>query len=378
VDDDGLEMIDLTPESDGDEAPPRRTVRLSRRQAIVLGVGVGFLAAAGGLFAQHRSAHKAAFTVPTTPSSVAQRAFTIPPTTWVPPAGISGLASGRSVAVLLGTPLVVSDSGRVQKILDDIPGDASVDVAQRGAALVHFKEGARVIVGPTFDGTRNALPSPIELLPDAEGRWWSNFGELQSSTELHEIRFPAGTTPVAKLRRGYLLVDDAHTGLFEWQSRTPPVRIGGGDVRVLAIAGELFAWTDDVGSTVHITDLETGRAVTTHTPFSAVTARFSPDRSRLAILSGGLSESMVLADPASGRVIAQLVTASGGNALTVFDDVPPAFQPVPFSWDSTGRLVVIAQTTVGYFVHTVDPVSGSVLRTVAAPEGLQQLISLAP
>jgi hypothetical protein len=103
-----------------------------------------------------------------------------------------------------------------------------------------------------------------------------------------------------------------------------------------------------------MTNLGTGRSVETHTAFSAVTARFSPDRSRLAILSGGLSESMVLADPASGRVITQVVTASGGNGLTVFDDVPPAFEPVPFSWDATGRILVMAQTTVGYFVHTID------------------------
>jgi hypothetical protein len=97
----------------------------------------------------------------------------------------------------------------------------------------------------------------------------------------------------------------------------------------------------------------------------------------VAILLGGLSEAMVFADSASGDEKADVVTASGGNSLDTFDDVPPAFEPVPFSWDSTGRLVVVAETTVGYFVKTLDPVTGTVLSTVAAPEGLQQLIPIA-
>ena len=157
------------------------------------------------------------------------------------------------------------------------------------------------------------------------------------------------------------------------------VRIAGGDARVLAIAGDLVAWSGADGTNLHITNLGTGETVDTRTGLATVTSRFSPDRSRLAILSGdSVTESMTLVDTASGAEIAYLVTASGGNGLAQFDDVPPAFQPVPFGWDATGRLVVIAQTTVGYFVRTVDSASGAVVRSVAAPEGLQQLVPLAP
>ena len=376
VDDDGLEPIDLALESVGDDAPPRPTVRRSRRRVVVLGAGLAALAVAGGLFAHDRSNQTA--TGAATPTTRSRTVVTFPTTRWVPPAGLSGLASGPSVAVVLGTPLVVGDRGRVQKILEDIPGIALVDTAQDGAALVQFKGGPRVIVGPDF-GSRNVLPAAIALLPDADGRWWSNFGEVGGSTPLRAIRFPAGMVPVAKLRRGYLLVDDAHTGLFEWRSPTGAVRIARGDARILAIAGELVAWTGDGGSILHVTNVGTGRTVDARTGNAAVTARFSPDRSRLAILSGdSITESMTLVDTASGAGLANVVTASGGNGLAQFDDVPPAFQPVPFGWDATGRLVVIAQTTVGYFLRTVDSVSGSVVRTVAAPEGLQQLISLAP
>jgi hypothetical protein len=251
-------------------------------------------------------------------------------------------------------------------------------VSQQGAALINYPSTTRVIVGPIFDGTRNALPAGITLLPDAQGRWWSNFGQLESPNELHPLRFPAGSTPVAKLQDGYLLVDSAHTALFEWRSGSPLVRIGVGNARVLALANDRVAWTDDLGTVVHVANLTTGRTIDIHLDYSAIAARFSPDRSRLAFLVAGGTGGIELADSVTGRVITQASTSSGENNLETFGNVPPAFEPVPFSWDVIGRLILVAETAAGVSVKTLDPVNGTVLRKTVAPRGLQQLVLLTP
>jgi hypothetical protein len=280
--------------------------------------------------------------------------------------------------VVFGTPFLVG-AGRPQEALGDVADDARVVVAQRGEVLLHYRGGTKVLVASTFDGPARVLPSAVVLLPQADGRWWTTEGPLERWRGLSQSRFPVGKIAVAGLRNGYLLVGEDRRGLFRWQSGSAPERIGAGASQVLAIAGDRIAWTDGFHPVVHVTMLgPEGGADTVDIPFSfdAVTARFSPDGTRLAMLTGTQAQSMVLADTGTGRTIAQLVTASGGNALTSYADLPPAFQPVPFSWDSSGRLVVVAQTTVGYFVNTIDSQRGFVLRTVRAPEGLQQLISL--
>ena len=383
MDDDGLEVIDLTPELDPDRTrTPRRTPRFSRRQ-VAIALAVIVAAVAGGLVAHNRSGSNTQSGNTATPSSLPPPVVAPPTTAWVPPVGLTGLASGRAIAVVLGTPVVVGDASPVRAILDDIPGNALVDVSQRGAVLLHYNGTTRVIAGPKFSGARNVLPAAVTLLPDADGDWWSTFGELQSAHELHALSFPNGTIPVARVRRGYLLVDRAHTSLVQWSSGTLFVPVAAGNIRVLAVSGDLVAWTTYEPSyaerdVVRVTNLATRRTTQIAVPNQAVTARFSPDRSRIAVLVGDLSfESMVFADTASGNEVAYVVTASGGNGLATFDDVPPAFEPVPFGWDRTGRLVVVTETTVGYFVKMLDPVTGTVLGTVAAPDGLQQLIPIA-
>ena len=380
MDDDGLEVIDLTRESDHDGKTPRTTDRPRGRRVMILAAGIGVLAAVGGLLAHHKSGRPAA-TVASTTSSLSTQPVLIPATSWVPPSGLRGLASDRFVAVIDGIPVLEGVGGRARHLLDDIDGSALLGISLRGEVLVVYPHlGTRVIdgdLGPVSSGIRNVLPSPIALLPDAAGRWWSNFGQLESPNQLHEIRFPVGTTPVAKLRDGYLLVDDAHTALLEWRPGARFVRVGVGSARILAIADDRVAWADDVGSFVHVAELTTGRTINIDVRDFATTARFSPDRSRLAVLTSAETASMVLADPISGRVITRLATSDAG--LDALDTVPPAFDPVPFSWDRTGRLLLVTPPKAGNtFVKTLDPARGAVTRTIAAPDDLQQVVVLTP
>ena len=93
--------------------------------------------------------------------SLPPQPVSLPTTTWIPPPGLTGLVSGRGVAVMLGTPIIVGD-GPVRKILGDIAETASVAMSQRGAVLLHYVSTTRVIIGPSFDGTKNEeLPAAI-------------------------------------------------------------------------------------------------------------------------------------------------------------------------------------------------------------------------
>jgi len=86
---------------------------------------------------------------------------------------------------------------------------------------------------------------------------------------------------------------------------------------------------------------------------------------------------MVLADTTSGRVLAQSVfTHDGAGGLTDITG-PPAFQPAPFSFDARGHVSLVATTTTGTEVRTFDR-SGTVIRTVAAPARLQQVVFVVP
>jgi hypothetical protein len=378
VDDDGLEVIDLTSEEDDDvKTRRRRTSRLSRRQ-VALGatIAVG-IACIGGLVVHRQSRHKTATVTPTTLAPTPSRA-TVPTTTFVPPAGLTGLASGRFVAIVGGIPVLVDGTEPPRRILDDIPGNALVDTAQQGAALIGYDNTVRVIVGPAFDGTRNPLPAGIELLPDADGRWWSNLGQLQSTNGLRRLAFPPGTSPVAHLRTGYLLVDDARTALFRWQPGTRIVRIAEGEARVLAIAHDLVAWADDIGNVVHVTNLTTGGTIDIASGGYAITARFAPNSSRLAILVAEHRNSMVLAEPTTGRVVARLGCSTVDGELEAFPNVPASLQPAPFSWDTAGQLVLVCAVPTGLFVTTLDPAHGAMLRKVVAPQRLRQLVFVGP
>ena len=189
---------------------------------------------------------------------------------------------------------------------------------------------------------------------------------LEGPGELHLIQFPAGTTAVV-MRTGYLLVDNAAHRFVRVATRCAAHTDRGRQRAATAIAGDLVVWTDNAPLGMHIADLATTHTIDIPTSFDAVSARFSPDRSRLAILSGGLAEAMVLVDTSSGKLLAEVSTASGGNALATYGDIPAVFQPVPFG-GMLRRLVLIAQTTVGYFAKTIDTATGAVLRTVAAPK----------
>jgi hypothetical protein len=378
VDDDGLEVIDLAYEDDDDVPRPRKaTARVSRRRIAVVAAIAVVIAGIAGFIAHRQSEHETATVTPTTLAPTPSRA-TVPTTTFVPPAGLTGLASGRFVAIVGGIPVLVDGTAPPRRILDDIPGNALVDTAQQGAALIGYDNTVRVIVGPAFDGTRNPLPAGIGLLPDADGRWWSNLGQLQSTNGLRRTAFPSGTSPVAHLRTGYLLVDDARTALFRWQPGTRMVRIAEGKARVLALAHDLVAWADDVGSVVHVTSLTTGRTIDVGSGGYAITARFAPNSSRLAILVAAHRNSMVLADPTTGQVVARLGCSTVDGELEAFPNVPASLEPAPFSWDTAGQLVLVCAEPTGLFVTTLDPAHGAVLRKAVAPQHLRQLVFVGP
>jgi hypothetical protein len=382
VNDDDLETIDLErdPADEAVSRARRTTCRASRRRIAIAGCAALVVGASGALFAASRSGSSPARAAPDATSAPALSP--LPPlgsttTTWTVPARISGLLPGRYVAVVGGTPILVGD-GAPRQLVPEILADGLVNMSARGSVLVGFGSTTLVLVGPTFDGTINTLPSPIRLLPDSDGRWWSNFGELEVGGSLHPITLPRQTEPVAKLAGGYLLVDRAHTRLLVWRPRMALTPIGLGRARVLAVAGDLVAWSDDAGAVVHITDVSTVRTTDVQTGSFALTARFSPDRTRLAIRVDAEREYVMLADRASGDVLADLATSPRGGGLPDSTQAPPALQPAPFSWTAGGALIVDAQADDGQrFLLSVDRRDGSVHDPVAVPAELRQLVVVA-
>lgn len=292
------------------------------------------------------------------------------------PAGLAGLVPGRFVAVVDGKPMLVAANGSGGLLLGNLRTAAFVDTASGDTVLVSIQPSARILAGPSADHFPGAIPGGVTLLPDALGRWSSDFGPLDIHGRLSRLTFPAGTTPVAKLADGYLLVDKAGTSLLRWRNGSAPVPIAAGAARVLAIAHDLVAWSDTKGAVVRVTDVETGHTVDINSGGYAITARFSPDSSRLAIFVLAAQQEMVLADTATGNVITRIPTATASGGLHQFRTLPSGFQPSPFSWNpTTGELTLVTTTGAGPpAVLTVTAADGTVKRTVNGPAGLTQLV----
>ncbi len=293
------------------------------------------------------------------------------------PAGLAGVVPGQFVAVVDGKPMLVGANGSGGLLLANLRTAAFVDTASGDTVLVSIQPSARIFAGPSADHFPGAIPGGVTLLPDALGRWSSDFGPLDIHGQLSRLTFPAGTKPVAKLADGYLLVDPAGTSLLRWRNGSAPVPIAAGAARVLAIAHDVVAWSDTKGTVVRVTNVETGHTVDIDSGGYAITARFSPDRSRLAIFALAAQQEMVLADPATGHVVTRIPTAPAGGGLHQFRTLPSGFQPAPFSWNpNTGELIVVATTSSPPTVSTVAPADGTVKHTVNGPPGLTQLVVL--
>ena len=383
MDEDDLEPIDLSEDAPVREPRRRpRPPRVSRRAAIGSIAVVGaVLAAVAAVSQSSGDKHSSTSRAPGPPSTAAAHRRPPPgrPPAWVVPSGLSDVARGPFVAIVDWTPILVSPTGQIRRVLADLPGRALLGAAQHGAVLVGYpRSTTRVIdadLGPRPSGRYDPLPAGIELIPDANGRWWSNFGQLEGGPGLRIVRVPAGTRPIAHLADGYLVTDTRRAGLLQWTGSTRLPIVALGRARVLALDHNLVAWSDDEGRVAHVFNFDTRRAVDIACGEYARTARFSPDRSRLAILRSAAEDSMVLADTTSGRVLARSVfTHDGAGGLTDIAG-PPAFQPAPFSFDARGDLALVATTTTGTEVRTFDR-EGTVIRTVAAPARLQQVVFL--
>ncbi len=293
------------------------------------------------------------------------------------PAGLAGVVPGQFVAVVDGKPMLVAANGSGGLLLANLRTAAFVDTASGDTVLVSIQPSARILAGPSADHFPGAIPGGVTLLPDALGRWSSDFGPLDIHGQLSRLTFPAATKPVAKLADGYLLVDTAGTSLLRWRNGSAPVPIATGTARVLAIAHDVVAWSDSKGAVVRLTNVETGHTVDIDSGGYAITARFSPDRSRLAILVLGAQQEMVLADTTTGHVVTRIPTAPPDGGLHQFRTLPSGFQPAPFSWNpNTGDLVIVATISSPPTVSTVAPADGAVKHTVNGPPGLTQLVIL--
>ena len=383
MDEDDLETIDLT------GAPPRNATRPTRRRRpsrrIVLGsIAVVWVVIAAVVALSHTSGEKrtsGARPPSPSPTTAVSPTTAETPTRRVLGNGLVNVARGPFVAIIDWTPILVTQTGQVRRILVSDTRRALLGPAQRGAVLVGYPDSTtRVIdedLGPRTTGRYDPLPAAIELIPDADGQWWSNLGQLEPGTRLRIARTPVGTIPVAHLRNGYLVTDRRRAGLLEWTGSPRLPLIGVGPARVLALDHNLVAWSDNAGRVVHVFDLDARRAVDIACGAYALTARFSRDRSRLAILVSAEEDSMVLADTSSGHVIARSVfTHEGAGGLTDIAG-PPAFQPAPFSFDARGDLALVATTATGTIVKSFDP-RGAVIRSVPAPSGLQQVVFVVP
>ena len=250
--------------------------------------------------------------------------------------------------------------------------------------MISFLPRGLVFSGPSDKHFPGAVPAGVAPIPDALGRFWSNFGPLDWKGQLRQLDLPAGTRAVAKLRDGYLLTDTKRTALWKWTDGKPPDRVATGTQRVLAVADDLVAYgadTSATGDVMHVLNLTTGRVAGVDPGGFTISARFSPDRSRLAlfVLADGGQESVVLADPASGRVITRIDLSATSAGLHQFRGLAAAFQPVPFSWDGKGaQLVVVAPGPDSPVVDFVKATDGTIVRTKRVPVGLVQIEILTP
>jgi len=166
---------------------------------------------------------------------------------------------------------------------------------------------------------------------------------------------------------------------LRWRPPASPTTVARGDVRVLAIRGDAFAWSDAVGEVVHVTDLATGTTTAIRTNAFALTARFSPDGAHVAILVSQQLDTAVIADTRTGRVVWYSMTSATGRSVAAPDYLPPAYLPVPFTWQPDGRLLVVFHADIERpFIERVDASSGvSEPDDLLPPIGLSQLVSLA-
>ena len=68
----------------------------------------------------------------------------------------------------------------------------------------------------------------------------------------------------------------------------------------------------------------------------------------------------------------------GGPSQHQFRNLPPALQPAPFAWTPKGtELSVVTTDSSGSRLESVDA-EGRTTGSVAAPDGLSQLVELAP
>ena len=238
-----------------------------------------------------------------------------------------------------------------------------------------------VFAGPSDTRFPGALPAGVLPIPDALGRFWSNWGELKAGGQLTQLYLPVGTQAIAKLRDGYLLTDAKRTTLLKWVERTQPVRVATGSARVLAVADDLVAFGADTGEVMHVLNLTTGRTIDVHPGGFATTARFSADRSRLAlfVITRTGRQEMVLADAGSGRLITRIATSTTSAGLRQFRALAAGFQPVPFTWNAkTAELVVVAAGHGSPVIDFVNSADGKIARTAHTPKDLTQIEILNP
>jgi hypothetical protein len=375
---DDLEPIELEDEPVVRPVVRRRAdrSRASTRRVVVLAAVVATVAGSvlvvSHLLSPSSRASRARGPRPT--PSAAQTTVAVT-TTWSVPNGIVGLAGQRYLALINGALVLFDHHGPPRRLLDDFSGPLVLDAAARDSALVTSPGGStRVIVGPAFDGTRNVLPAAIVLVPDAFGRWWSNYGQLSAGPELRLVTPPSGTQLLAKLADGYIVADARRSELLLWRDQQL-LRLGVGPARVLAVAGTKVAWSDDVGTVVHVADPQSGRTRDIPTGDFALTARFSPDLSKIAVFASAERDQVVLADATTGRVLTR-IRASKANWVAAPDYLPSALLPVPFSWTLKSRQLLVVTTATPATIEWIDSTTGETTSSTIAPSGLQQVALL--
>ena len=284
------------------------------RSRRTIGFGSAFVAVAASVtLVACGSSHSGGTAASTVPGSATS-------TNVLPSAGLAGLVSGPFVAVVNDTPILVGTDGSTARLVPNLRKGGLVAASSGDAVMVSFLPRGLVFSGPSDNHFPGAVPAGVAPIPDALGRFWSNFGQLDAKGQLRQIAIPPGN---ASRREAAGRVSphrhQAH-GAVPVAEGQPPKRVASGTTRVLAVAGDLVAYGGDTGNVVHVLNLATGRTTELHPDGFAMTARFSPDRSRLAlfVLADGGQESVALADPASGRVITRIDTSATSAGLHQF------------------------------------------------------------
>ncbi len=360
--DDELEAIALAPLS---SPPPRR-----RAPFVMAIVALAVLVIAGTAFAVVSSEHHVHHN-------------TAPPAPSVPPALVArtlGVTEGRFAIVNNGR-LQFVDANGIADATSALPADVSI-AAANGPSLIAVTMRHWYLVEPGREP--QPLP-PGNVFARQAGGWWVAQNDSVSvlGDDHAPTRLPAGTTAIADTPAGLVLQNPTTGRVVVWNPSAPaakPKLVIDANAEILGVGGDVVVWRPAANGTaiVHAVDVTHGHDTEIDQPAitSGTDASVAPDGKHVAFYdsTGG---TVSIFDTTNGAPLWAFDTRSLGT-FSPFTTVPgpTGYQPLPFTWTSDGRKIIVLGTLYPVpRISSLDTFTGTAI-TTSTSEGLDQLAAL--